>query len=91
MSDQATYKVISMTETETDKETDKETAKETIIVIRRYYTMIERLETVQCIDFVNDESHFIDITDINSLKKLRTEIEQSNNVDRVVILNIISL
>ena len=33
----------------------------------------------------------IDITDINSLKKLRTEIEQSNNVDRVVILNIISL
>lgn len=55
---------IKKTEKNTVKEADSETDKETVIIIRRYYTMIERLETVQCIDFVNNESHFIDITNI---------------------------
>lgn len=48
------------------KKTEKYTDKETVIIIRSYHTMIEKLETVQCIDFVNDESHYIDINNINS-------------------------
>ena len=34
------------------------------IKIRRFYTMIEKLQTIQCLDFIIDENEFIDINNI---------------------------
>jgi hypothetical protein len=38
---------------------------ETITRIRRYYTMIEKLETVQCIEYIGGEANFADVNNLD--------------------------